>query len=138
MPTPPDWILKLANDVTACIEPLEPMPPLGCHYHQCETVWEISIFPSKTEIVGGPNDGRQIGPRFRLNMLGVASLFTQIDDITWQSKSVDEQDQLGCHVAIGGFIENEAVSVRILKTAPSCFDPGRKALIHDGCLIETW
>lgn len=138
MPTPPGWILTLANDVTACLDPLEPMPPLGCHYHLCETGWEISIFPSQTEIVGGPHDGRQIAPRFRVDILAMAGLFSQIAEMTWQSKSMNEDDQLGSHIAIDGLIEGEAVSVRVLKTAPACFDPGRKALINDGRLIETW
>ena len=138
MAAPPEWISKFANSVAACLEPLEPMPPLGCHYHKCETGWEISIFPSQTEIVGGPHDGRQIAARFSVNILAAAALFSQIDEITWQSKSVHEEDQLGSHVAIGGLFEEQTVSVRILKTAPACFDPGRKAFFNDGCLIETW
>jgi hypothetical protein len=138
MPTPPKWILNLANSVTACLEPLEPMPPLGCHYHLCETGWEVSIFPSLTEIVGGPQDGRHVAPCFQVDILAVAQLFKQIDGVTWQSKSVDEGDQLGCHIAINGNFDGEAVSVRILNSAPACFDPGRKAFVHDGRLIETW
>lgn len=138
MAAPPEWILNLANSVTACLEPLDPMPPLGCHYHHCEVGWEISIFPSQTEIVGGPEDGRHIAPRFRVDILAVAGLFSQIDEMSWQSKSVDEEDQLGCHIAIGGRFENETVFVRVLKTAPACFDPGRKAFYNHGCLIETW
>ena len=138
MATPPAWILNLANNVAGCLEPLEPMPPLGCHYHQCDTGWEISIFPSQTEIVGGPQDGRQLAPRFRVDVLRVVNLFSRIDDISWQSKSVNEEDQLGSHVSIAGTFELEAVAVRILKTAPACFDPGRKAFTNHGCLIETW
>ncbi len=138
MAAPPEWILKLANGVAACLEPLELMPPLGCHYHQCEAGWEISIFPSQTEIVGGPQDGRQVAARFRVDIRAVTALFVQINELTWQSKSVNEEDQLGSHLAIDGLFEEEAVSVRVLKTAPTCFDPGRKVFFNHGCLIETW
>jgi len=138
MAIPPEWISTLANSVATCLEPLEPLPPLGCHFHQCETGWEISVFPAHTEIVGGADDGRHTAPRFRVDLLGVADHFTEIHSITWQSKSIDDEDQLGCHLAIDGQHGGEAVSVRILRSAPACFDPGRKAMTIDGCLIEIW
>lgn len=138
MATPPAWILNFANTVAECLEPLEPMPPLGCHYHFCESGWEISIFPSQTEIVGGSQDGRQTAPRFRVDVLKIANLFARIEDASWQSRSVDEDDQLGCHISICGKIESESVAVRILATAPACFGPGRKAMTHQGYLVETW
>lgn len=138
MANPPEWISALANNVSACLEPLEPMPPLGCHYHHCPTGWEVTIFPSLTEIVGGPEDGRKTAPRFRVNVLAAANLFTRIEEIGWQSRAVNEDDQLGSHLAIEGMIEDEIVSVRILKSAPTCFDPGRKAFTNQGCVVETW
>jgi hypothetical protein len=136
--TPPDWIVDFANSVAGSLEPLEPMPPLGCHYHHCGTAWEITLFPSQTEIVGGPQDGHRLAPRFSVDILAIASLFTKIDEITWQSRSVGADDQLGSHVSVSGLLETEKVSVRILKMAPVCFDVGRKALIHEGFMIETW
>ena len=138
MANPPIWVVNLANNLTACLEPLEPMPPLGCHYHQSVTGWEITVFPSHTEIVGGPQDGTRTVSRFGVDVLAATRLFTRVDDIHWQSKAVHEQDQLGAHLAITGMIDDQIVSVRILKTAPDCFEPGRKALINDGCLIDTW
>ena len=138
MSSPPFWIINLANNVTASLEPLEPLPPLGCHYHLCEGCWEISIFPAHTEIVGGPQDGHQTAPRFRVDILAVARLFSSVDDIVWQTKSVNEDDQLGSHVAITGTCDQETVSVRVLQSAPDCFEPGRKAMTNEGYLIETW
>lgn len=138
MSVPPIWIVNLANNVAACLEPLEPMPPLGCHYHLCEDWWEISLFPSHTEIVGGPQDGHQTAPRFRVDVLAIASLFSSIEDITWQTKPMNAEDQLGSHIAIMGVCDGETVSVRVLQTAPSDFEPGRKALTHEGYLVDTW
>ena len=138
MSAPPSWIVNIANSVAAHLEPLDPMPPLGCHYHLCDSSWEISLFPSQTEIVGGAQDGHQTAPRFFVDVLAIARLFSRVDELTWQSKPVDESDQLGSHIAIGGVCEGESVSIRILRSAPRGFDPGRKAMVHDGCLIETW
>jgi hypothetical protein len=138
MSTPPQWIVNLANNVTACLEPLEPMPPLGCHYHLCERCWEISIFPAHTEIIGGPQDGHQTAPRFRVDLLAIATLFSTIEGIVWQTRSVNEGDQLGAHIAVTGVCDEESVSVRVLQSAPSGFEPGRKAMTNEGCLIETW
>ena len=138
MATPPKWILKLANTVAAHLEPMEPMPPLGCHYHQCESGWEIAVFPSQTEIIGGPMDGRHTSARYRLDILAVTNLFSRVDEMSWQSRSLGEDDQLGAHVCIGGLVENETVFVRILETAPACFSPGRKAFTNHGCVIESW
>lgn len=138
MPTPPDWIQVLADRIAACLEPLEPLPPLGCHYHDCESGWEISVFPSQTEVVGGIHDGLQTTPRFRVDVLGIAELFSQVDEISWQSRPVDESDDLGAHISLSGKIGGESVSIRILKRSPACFTPGRKALTREGYLLETW
>lgn len=138
MTTPPDWIRQLADQVAACLEPLEPMPPLGCHYHAVDDCWEISLFPSQTEIVGGAQDGLHIAPRLRVDLLEITSLFDAIEDISWQTRAVDETDELGCHIAISGILDGRRIEVRVLRRSPACFDPGRKAYIHEGCLLETW
>jgi hypothetical protein len=114
------------------------MPPLGCHYYFCDGCWEIAIFPAHTEIIGGPHDGRQTAPRFRVDLLAIATLFSSVEEIHWQTRAVNDQDQLAAHIAITGICEHESVSVRVLQSAPSEFEPGRKAMTNEGRLIETW
>lgn len=135
---PHEWLATLADNVAALIDPLQPLAPLGCHFFQADDEWEITVFPSRTEIVGGPNDGRQFGSPFRIDILRLTRLFSEVDKIKWQSTPMGEDDELAAHLTIVGQVEGKRVCLRILAEAPHRFEVGRKAMIHEGFILETW
>lgn len=53
---PPDWLAAFANAVASRIHSHDVLllAPLGCHYQLIENIWEVTIFASKTEVIGGP------------------------------------------------------------------------------------
>jgi hypothetical protein len=138
MHPPHEWLTTLANDVAVLLHPLLPLPPLGCHFFQADGTSEIAIFPSQTEIVGGPQDGRRVGSPFRVDILRLMRLFTRVEKVKWQSAVLDDEDELAAHLTIVGEVNGERVCVRILAEAPTRFEVGRKALVHDGLMLETW
>lgn len=138
MTSPPDWLSNLANEVAAHIEPFEPLAPVGCHYHLGEEGWEITVFVSDTEVVGGPLDGNRYGSRFRIDLKQLLEVFTDVTAIDWQAHRLDEDDELGSHLSIQGLHGNEPVWVRIPATAPARFEPGRQMHVYHRRWKEVW
>jgi hypothetical protein len=138
MPEAPNWLTALADVVAGYITPVEPLAPLGCHYHQCEGVWEISLFVGDTELVGGDRDGERVAARFLVDVLPLLSLFDEVFDCTWQPDRFSDEDELGCHLSIIGMHLEQLVCVRLLSRSPDRFPPGRRANIYDGALEEMW
>ena len=69
MSTPPDWLNQLANAAAEEIEGLDVLAPLGCHYHDADGVWEVTLFASLTEVVGGAKDGVLRRSKFSVDLL---------------------------------------------------------------------
>jgi hypothetical protein len=134
----PDWIARLANAAAGHLAPVEPLAPLGCHCHQEGSVWELSLFPSDTEMVGGSRDGQRLGSRFVVDVTRLLLLFSDVYDCTWQPARFDGEDELGCHLAVIGKYFNQVVALRVLSKAPQRFPPGRRAIVHEGRWEERW
>ena len=81
----PAWIETLADLVAANILPIDPLAPVGCHVTRADEAWEITLFVSDTEIVGGAGDGLRRPSRFEFDMMPLLCLFAEIDACTWQS-----------------------------------------------------
>lgn len=134
----PAWIIQLAEQVAERFAPVDPVAPLGCHFHRAPEAWEVSVFAADTEIVGGAQDGRRRASRFVLDMLPLISLFEQVFDITWQPSRFEKEDELGGHVAIIGTYDGQLVCLRVLSRAPATFPPGRRANVHQGVWENLW
>lgn len=138
MAEPPLWLTAFADVIAGYITPVEPLAPMGCHYHLNEGVWELSVFVGDTELVGGDRDGERIPARFLVDVLPLLSQFREIFDFTWQPDRFSEEDELGCHLAIIGIHDEQLVCVRVLSRSPERFPPGRRANIYGGVLEEMW
>ena len=137
----PDWLAKLANQIAAHLEPLgtmEPMGPIGCHYHLGPAGWEVTVFTASTEVVGGPHDGRTFGEVFEVDLKMLMSLFSSVTSVRWQSQSLGDEDELGAHLSIEGLYGEEPVCVRIPAVSPGRFGPGRKMLVYRRRWQEVW
>tara|TARA_R110002096_G_scaffold258894_1_gene452405 strand:+ start:1445 stop:1930 length:486 start_codon:yes stop_codon:yes gene_type:complete len=138
MTQPPQWIQDLTYDATEEIHAFDVLAPVGCHYHQIDSQWEVTIFASRTEVVGGPKDGTQTSSNFSLNLNGVYKLLDDVTEFRWQALPVDEADDLGPHVSLVGTRDGHPVWLRILAQAPVNFEPGRFISAYDGNWDEAW
>ena len=64
-----------------------------------QDVWEVTLFVSLTETLGGEQDGKLTGGRFSLDLTGLASLFSEVERFSWQAASLGADDDLGSHLA---------------------------------------
>ena len=76
----PEWLDGFVESVASHMMADELMGPLGVLYHQEGDFWEVMLYPSPVEKVGGADDGAVIHPGFALDLEGLRALFDRIDD----------------------------------------------------------
>ncbi|HUQ68862.1 MAG TPA: hypothetical protein VM165_05025 [Planctomycetaceae bacterium] len=138
MSNTPDWMRDFADAVASHLQPVDVMSPLGCHLHRSVEAWEVTVFASSTEVVGGSRDGESRASRFHVDVLGVCQLFDELDGLSWQTHRLGQGDDLGPHIAIEGRVQGEPVWLRIPATAPKPFSPGRLAHANTQQWEEVW
>ncbi len=138
MVAPPHWLSAFANSVATHIHSVDLLSPLGCHFQNVDEVWEVTVFASRTEIVGGPEDGRMSDSGFNVDVKNIIEQFSQVESISWQTQPLGLHDELGAHLAIEGLIDNKQVWLRVTAAAPRRFAVGRRALVNQQKLEELW
>ena len=138
MASPPEWLSRFVDVVTANIHAHNLLSPLGCHFQRVNHVWEITLFASHTEVIGGQFDGSIRHSPFGVNVKQLLEVFTSVESISWQTDLIDQYDELGAHLSIEGVHENEPIWLRITAKAPDRFSPGRRALVHEKAIEEVW
>ena len=137
---PPAWLRWLSNDAARGIIDDEYHAPIGCHYYQNpeDEEWEVTIFVSATEVVGGPMDGTNLPQRVQLNIGHVISLFDEPPSVFWQSDKVDDDDELDQHISFEGLARGNRIWLRILKNSPEGTGPGRLLHTQSGEIETLW
>jgi len=137
---PPAWLRWFSNDAARGIIADEYHAPIGCHFYlDSETSeWEVTIFVSATEVVGGPMDGRNLPLQVQLNIVHVISLFDETPTVYWQSDSVADDDELAQHISFEGKARGHKLWLRILKESPEGTGPGRLLHAQSGEIEVLW
>ncbi len=135
---PPDWLRELMETLTACLEPVDPRAPIGCHHCEVKGIWEVTLFVSRTEILGGEFDGEQIPGRFTLDVAAVLLTLDVVEKCWWQPLPAGGDDEVGPHLSILGRHAGEAVWIRIPSEQPRALESGRVANIHTGLIENRW
>jgi hypothetical protein len=138
MVSPPDWLSRLANAVTANFRSYDTLSPVGCHFQLVHNIWEVTLFASRTEIVGGAQDGSTCDSSFSVDVMNLVDQFTTVDSVSWQTQSLGQRDELGSHLAIEGTYDDNQVWLRITAEAPERFGVGRRANVNQQQIEEIW
>ena len=138
MPTPPAWLKELADGAAACLAPVDLLSPVGCHYAAESEHWEVTLFASTTQIVGGEKDCLARPSRFILDVMGVQRLFDEVLECHWQPHRIGADDDLGPHLSVFGSRGGERIWMRILSRAPERFESGRQARVYELTWADKW
>lgn len=140
MPAPPDWLKTMADQVASLMYDVDVLAPIGCHFfhHHSRDEWEVTLFASNTEIVGGEWDGVLAPSKFCLDILKLREIFDEITALYWQALPVSYDDQLGAHVSVEAVYEGHQVWLRVLSESPEEFEPGRRIEAYEFDLKEIW
>ena len=138
MSSRPEWLTELTNGVCSALYAAEEMPPIGCHVAKSGETWEISLFISPTEIVGGEHDGERLSCLFFLDLLELMHLFDVVESVNWQPHELNENDELRNHVSVTGYYHGHSIWLRVLADSPERFEPGRFAHLNEQKIHDTW
>jgi hypothetical protein len=138
MASPLTWMSDFINHVSASIQPHDDLAPLGCHFQQFNDVWEITLFASGTELIGGPLDGKLTNSHFSVDVKHLLDAFSAVESIAWQAHRMGQDDELGPHVAVEGTVADKTVWLRVTSTAPKQFGPGRHYFANDQSMKDLW
>ncbi len=136
----PPWLRWFVTDVTRAFMDMAALAPLGCHYFHDEVhkTWEVTLFVSRTEIVGGPQDGQSFRSEMTVDLGRVFEAFDQPPSSWWQSDSVADDDQLGNHLSFLGNARGHHVWLRILHDSPTGIGPGRLTHAAGNVVEDIW
>lgn len=118
MESRPEWIENLVNRVSAMVRSHEEVP-LGCHLHQTEDCWEISVFTMRVEVLGGPRDGEELTLPFHVDLSQIGEVLDEVESLTWQTTRIGSSDDVGPHLSLLGRCDGNEVWVRLLAEAPA-------------------
>lgn len=119
-----DWLDGLLEAVAGCVEPDSPMGPLGLHYREEDDEWEVWIYPTPVELVGGAHDGEIVVPGFALDLEQLRDVFDSVTACAWDALGLNDPD--GPHVSVEGVYLEREVWLRVLAQAPEDEEPGLK------------
>ena len=120
----PAWLDELVEAVADCLTADGPMGPLGFRYGEEEGFWELVVYPTPVELLGGAHDGAVVAPGFTLDLEGLRAAFDRVDDFGWNALGLHDAD--GPHVWVEGEYRGREVWLRVLAQAPEDEDPGMK------------
>jgi hypothetical protein len=112
----------LQDAVAACVEADSPMGPLGLRYWEEDGFWEVWIYPTPVELVGGAHDGAVVVPGFRLDLEQLRQEFTSVAAFGWNALGLNYPE--GPHVYVEGVFRGREVYLQVLACAPEGEEPG--------------
>ncbi len=123
-----EWLDMLFDDVGACICADSPIDSLSLHQREEEGFWEVDIFPTAVEVVGGAEDGAVVNPLFSVDLEQLRSAFDHVDDFGWNAFGWPEED--GPFVWIEGAHLGRPLLLRVLAEDPGGGEPPAKLYLR--------
>jgi hypothetical protein len=127
-PAAPEWLSDLIADIADCIEADHPMGPLGARYREEDGFWEILVYPTPVELLGGAVDGAVVDPGFSLDLVRFQSIFDRVDDVSWNTHGYHGSEPP--FVSVEGVYGGKAMFLRMLSAAPEDEEPGMKFKVN--------
>lgn len=121
---PNAWLAQLVDQIAALITLDSPAGPLGYRYREEDGFWEISVYLTPVELVGGAVDGEVVLPGFQLDLLELQALFDEIVDFGWDGLGLCRVE--GPLIWVEGVFQGREVYVTVLARAPEDEEPGAK------------
>jgi hypothetical protein len=121
---PLDWLDGLLDDVAGCVEADSPMGPLGLRYAEEDGFWEVSVYPTPVELVGGAHDGEVVVPGFHLDLEQLQQLFDSVSAFGWNALGLHGTE--GPYVYVEGVYRGRELYLQVLAYAPEDEEPGLK------------
>ncbi|MGV2336109.1 MAG UNVERIFIED_CONTAM: hypothetical protein LVR18_19025 [Planctomycetaceae bacterium] len=94
---PPAWLRWFVNDAIRGVMHRSDSAPIGCHFYfdSENTVWEVTLFVSRSEVLGGAWDGKPVPTGLEVDILKVSAAFDRQPAVFWQAERVLARGRTG-------------------------------------------
>lgn len=143
--TRPAWMTKLIENVAEIFEPLSGVARVGfdCRLEDIasetrgadeEPVWVVRMYLGRNELVGGPQDGRQVPMSFELDLEQLQTFFVDVDEFCWTvfPSDGDDIDHDQSFVTVSGLVAGNRVRMHVFAVAPQEIAPAMRTYHGDG------
>jgi hypothetical protein len=120
-----DWLDELYEALVGCVEADSPMGPMGLRSWEEEGFWEVWVYPTPVELVGGRHDGEVVVPGFSFDLQQLREVFESVGAFGWNALGLNWPQ--GPHVYVEGVFEGREIFLQVLSYAPEDEKPGLKA-----------
>jgi len=122
----PQWLASLVDAVGNCMEAHCAAGPLAFRWGNEDDFWEVMVYCTPGEAVGGAEDGAVLVPGFSLDLVELMSVFEELTDAHWCAHSFGPHDYEGPHISVEGVYQGHHVYLQVLAEAPEDEEPGFK------------
>ncbi len=122
----PHWRTSLVDVVGGCMEAYSPQGSLAFRWGEEGGFWELMVYSTPGEVVGGADDGALLVPGFSLDVQELMSAFEEVVAVHWRSQSFGPHDDAGQHISLEGVFQGHQVYLQVLAEAPADEQPGFK------------
>ncbi len=119
-----DWLDVLLDAVGTCMEADSPMGPLALRYREEEGFWDVCVYATPVELVGGAHDGAVMVPGFHLDLEQLRAKFDSVTACGWNALGLHASE--GPYVYVEGVFRGREVYLQVLAYAPEDEEPGLK------------
>ena len=118
------WLHQLLETVAGCMTADSPSGPLWYRYREEEGSWEIDVYPTPVELIGGAVDGEVVAPGFELDVDEFRAAFERVEALMWHSQGFPHDE--GPRLVVEGVYQGRQVFLQVLAYAPEDEEPGMK------------
>jgi len=119
-----EWLDELCRSVADCVEAESPEGALGVRSREEEGFWDVWVYPTPVELVGGRHDGKVVVPGFSLDLQQLCELFESVVSFGWNALGLNWPQ--GPHVHVEGVFQGREVYLQVLAYAPEDEEPWLK------------
>jgi hypothetical protein len=119
-----DWLGEFVETVAGQITADGPMGPLKIESYEEDGFWEVVIYPTPVELIGGAQDGEVVIPGFSLDLEGLRVGFESVTAMGWHSLGLPPYE--GPYAFIEGVFAGRMVYLQVLAYPPEDEQPGMK------------
>lgn len=141
----PPWMTTLIENVAEVFEPITGVARVGfdCRLQDLDPgnctsddvpIWVVRMYLGRNELVGGPQDGRQIPMSFELDLEQLQTHFADVDEFCWSVFPADGEDiqEDQSFVTVSGLVADNRVRLHVFAAAPHEVAPAMRTHHHDG------
>jgi hypothetical protein len=114
----PEWLQSLIADLAELFDPAEDVARVGYECLPTEAGWEVGLFLSRVEIVGGRFDGKAELCEFSYDLKELKDRFDEILDLKMTALPKAGREEAYSFVQVRGIVESTPVSLKIFSVPP--------------------